>query len=63
MVKRNLRSGSPDDGDAGASALTTLICNAIDNESRMVIQADSVDASPYGSKPGKFGVTEPDPCA
>ena len=44
------------DTHEGAIALTELICNAIDNDSRMVIATEMVD-----QRPGKWGVDEPIP--
>ena len=42
----------------GKAALTQLICDAIDNDSRMVIATEMVG---FPGRPGMWSVDEPDP--
>jgi hypothetical protein len=44
----------------GQSAVTHLICDAIDNDSRMVIATEMVGFG-HGARHGKWGVDEPVP--
>lgn len=44
----------------GASQVTELICNAIDNDSKMVIATEMVGFG-HGARHGKWGVDEPTP--
>ena len=60
-AKRAFRSKLPHERDAGTRALAERVCDLLDNKSSMVIAADMVGA-PHESRPGTFGVTEPDPC-
>jgi hypothetical protein len=48
------------DTPEGASALTELICNAIDNDSKMVIATEMVGEN-HCQRPGKWAVDEPVP--
>ena len=60
-IAAKFRSKLPSESDAAAKEIAEHLARRLDGDSSMVIEADLIDAHPYGSRPGKFGLDEPDP--
>ncbi|MBR0551734.1 hypothetical protein [Stakelama marina] len=56
-----LRGKLPVASDQAAAAIANLLCDEVDGPDRMVIEAESVSDGTCERRPGRFGVTEPDP--
>lgn len=63
FVTARLRSKLAQESDEAARAIAEHLVRKLDGDSIMVIEADPIDATPYGQRPGRFGVDEPDPAA
>ena len=60
-ITGKLRSKLPHESDATARLIAQEMVKHLDGDSCMVIEADAINALPYGTRPGRFGVTEPSP--